>query len=88
MTYVLKITPAAERDLDSLDRAVGDRITRWLLKNIDGCSDPRRTGKALTGNKAGLWRYRVGDYRIVVEIRDDVLVVLAVGVGHRSSIYK
>ena len=50
--------------------------------------DPRSTGKALAGNLAGLWRYRVGDYRIVCDIEDEVLLILVIDVAHRSKVYK
>ena len=60
----------------------------WIDKNLEGTSDPRVHGKALTGNLAGLWRYRVGDYRLIAEIRDDRLVILMLEVGHRSGIYQ
>lgn len=45
-------------------------------------------GKALSGNKAGFWRYRVGDYRIICDIEDEELVILVVEVNHRSKVYK
>jgi mRNA interferase RelE/StbE len=50
--------------------------------------DPRRSGHALTGDRQGLWRYRVGDYRIVATIEDDRFVVLVVTVGHRREVYR
>ena len=52
-----------------------------------GCENPRLHGKGLTANKSGQWRYRVGDYRILAEIRDNELVLVLVEVGHRSRIY-
>jgi len=50
--------------------------------------DPRRYGKPLIGDRKGLWRYRVGDYRIPRELRDAELVVLVVTIGHRSAFYR
>lgn len=55
---------------------------------MTGSLDPRAPGKALTGRFSGLWRYRVGDYRIICKIEDDRLVVLVVEVGHRRDIYR
>ena len=62
-------------------------IVAWMAKNVDGCEDPRAHGKCLTANRSGQWRYRVGDYRVLCEIRDDELIVLAVEIGHRRSVY-
>ena len=62
-------------------------IVGWIEKNIEGCENPRLHGKGLLGNKSGQWRYRIGDYRIVCEIRDNEVVVLVLEVGHRKNIY-
>ncbi|WP_369690866.1 type II toxin-antitoxin system RelE/ParE family toxin [Megasphaera sp. DISK 18] len=62
-------------------------ITSWLRKNINGCSDPRQYDKGLTANRSGQWRYRVGDYRIIVEIEDTKVIVLVLEIGHRKNIY-
>ncbi|MBQ1282320.1 MAG: type II toxin-antitoxin system RelE/ParE family toxin, partial [Bifidobacteriaceae bacterium] len=63
-------------------------ITGWIRKNLDGCDNPRIHRKALTGNHSGQWRYRIGDYRIITEINDSEILILAVNVGHRRDIYK
>lgn len=70
-----------------LDKQVAARIFEEL-DEVAALDDPRSRGKALTGNLSGLWRYRVGDYRIVCDIEDGVLVILVVDVAHRSRIYK
>lgn len=70
-----------------LDRGIAARIFEEL-DEIAKLEDPRVRGKSLTGNLAGVWRYRVGDYRIVVDIEDDVLVILVVDVDHRSRVYR
>lgn len=70
-----------------MDPGVSRIIVAWLLKNIDGCEDPRAHGKGLTANRSGKWRYRVGDYRILCEIKDSELVVLAIEIGHRRDVY-
>lgn len=62
-------------------------IYSWIDKNLSGCEDPRRHGKALVANRKGQWRYRIGDYRLICEIQDDCLVILAISVGHRRNIY-
>lgn len=87
MAWTIRISDKAVRDLRKLDRQVARRI-RDELAEIAGLDDPRSRGKALVGNLAGLWRYRVGDYRVICDIEDEVLVVLVVGVAHRSEVYR
>jgi mRNA interferase RelE/StbE len=79
---------AAARDLRKLGAQAERLILRYLRERIAGSSDPRRFGHALTGDLKGLWRYRVGDYRIVASIEDDRFVVLVVTVGHRREVYR
>lgn len=83
----LEFSKRADKQLSKMDLGIRRVIVAWLLKNIDGCDDPRVHGKSLTGNHSGKWRYRVGNYRILCEIRDDDLVVLAIEIGHRREVY-
>lgn len=65
------------------------RIITFLETRIATLEDPRQTGKALQGSTLGkLWRYRVGDYRIICELQDQRLVVLVVEIGHRREVYR
>lgn len=84
----LMFSKKAEKQLSKIDPGVRRVIVSWLLKNLDGCSDPRVHGKSLTGNMSGIWRYRVGDYRVLCEIRDEELIVLALEIGHRRDVYR
>jgi mRNA interferase RelE/StbE len=86
--YSVIIEERAKKELSKLGRDVQGQILNYLYKRIDGNTNPRRFGKALSHNKAGKWRYRVGDYRIICEISDKELVVLAIAVGHRREIYE
>lgn len=70
-----------------LDKQVAARILD-ALDEIAKLDDPRSKGKVLAGNLAGLWRYRVGDYRILCNIEDGKLVVLVVDVAHRREVYR
>jgi mRNA interferase RelE/StbE len=79
---------AAVRDLRKLGSEAGRLILRYLRERISGSDDPRRFGHALTGDRGGLWRYRVGDYRIVASIEDNHFVVLVVTIGHRRAVYR
>ena len=83
----LVFSKRADKQLSKMDSGVSRIIVAWLLKNIDGCEDPRAHGKGLTANRSGKWRYRVGDYRILCEIKDSELVVLAIEIGHRRDVY-
>jgi mRNA interferase RelE/StbE len=79
---------AAARDLRKLGADGERRVLRYLRERIAGTKDPRRFGRALTGDRKGLWRYLVGDYRIVAAIEEHHFVVLVVTVGHRREVYR
>ncbi|MBN1404647.1 MAG: type II toxin-antitoxin system RelE/ParE family toxin [Opitutales bacterium] len=87
-SWAVKFDERAAKELRKQDRQVQTLILRYLKERIATSDDPRRFGKALQHDKAGLWRYRVGDYRIICEIRDGELVVLVIAVGHRREIYE
>lgn len=86
--YKLVLAKPVQKQLHKMDRYQSTLLIRWLYLNVDGVSDPRSTGKKLTGDLADFWRYRVGNYRIIVEILDDQLVVVAINIGHRQNIYE
>ena len=88
MAWTVEVSGFAERQLKKLDRPVRQRILDYLDDRIEGCKNPRHFGEPLKGGRAGLWRYRVGDYRVICQIRDDLLVVLALAVGHRREVYR
>jgi mRNA interferase RelE/StbE len=71
-----------------LDRQVADRIVRFMEERVATADDSRELGKALVGIPEKLWRYRVGDYRVICEIHDRRVVIVAIDVGHRSDIYR
>jgi mRNA interferase RelE/StbE len=73
--------------LRKLNRSVQNRLLDWLFEHIEGCKNPRHFGEPLRGDFDGLWRYRVGDYRILCEIHDQKLIVLALAIGHHRDIY-
>ena len=86
--WQLVYSKRATKQLEKLDPGVRRILVSWLHKHIHECEDPRVTGKGLTGSRSGKWRYRVGDYRVLCEIRDAELIVLAIEIGHRRDIYK
>ncbi|WP_277891204.1 type II toxin-antitoxin system RelE family toxin [Enterococcus lactis] len=87
MTYRLEFTPEIQKQLRKMDKHQATLIVRWLYQHIDGIDDPRKFGKGLNANRSGQWRYRIGKYRVLVEIEDDQMVVIAIQVGHRRNIY-
>jgi len=87
LAWVVEISDIAERQLGKLDRPIQERLIDWLDDRITGCKNPRHFGEPLRGEMAGLWRYRVGDYRIICEIQEQQLVVLALASGHRRKVY-
>ena len=88
MSYQVEVTPRFEKEFKKLDRYTQRILKSWIQKNLVGCENPREHGKGLTANLSGLWRYRIGDYRLICNIQDNELVILALTVGHRSEIYK
>jgi len=88
MTWKIELAPAAVKELDKLDRQVGQRIRKFLVR-LSKLDNPRSLGEALHGSKLGeFWKYRVGDFRIICSIEDDGLVVLVLRIGARKEIYK
>ncbi|MBQ9434149.1 MAG: type II toxin-antitoxin system RelE/ParE family toxin [Synergistaceae bacterium] len=87
MKWRIEFEKSARDTLAKLDKPIRQQIEKYL-DNLLTLDDPRMRGKGLTGDKAGQWRYRAGDYRIICEIRDNVLVILVLSIGHRSKVYK
>jgi mRNA interferase RelE/StbE len=88
MIYSLATTAKFDKQVKRLDKTNQRQITDYLLKNVNGSDDPRAFGKALTGNLKGLWRYRIGDYRVICNIQDQKCIVLALETAHRKNIYR
>ena len=89
MAWLIKLSKTAEKQLEKLDKPVAQRIYDFLEERVSVLDDPRSIGEALTGSRFGeLWKYRQGDYRIVVSIEDDVVQILVVKVGHRREVYR
>ena len=89
MAWTIEYAQSSRKPMERLDPMVRRRIREFLSERIALLDDPRDLGDALQGARfAGLWRYRVGDYRILVDIRDEVVTVIVVGVGHRGAVYR
>lgn len=89
MAWKIEFLPEAEKDLNKIDRPIVHRILRFLNDRIRLLDDPRKVGEALKGPEFGkYWKYRIGNYRIICQIRKDEITVLVVKVGHRKEIYR
>lgn len=86
-TWIVKWDPRAIKDLKSLSLDVKHRIYSFIENKVDSSKDPRIFGEPLKGDKAGLWRYRIGDYRIICKLYDKELIVLVIKAGHRKKVY-
>ena len=87
MTYRVETTSRFDKEFKKLDKYTQRMIKAWITKNLIDCENPRIHGKALTANRKGQWRYRIGDYRLICAIEDDELIILALSVGHRREVY-
>lgn len=87
MKFIVKSTEKFNKQFKKLDKYTQKMIKTWIVKNLDRCENPRSFGKTLSANKKGLWRYRIGDYRLICYINDNELIILALMIGHRKDIY-
>ncbi len=85
--WKVEFDPRAAKEFRRLDRQHQTRIAGFLRQRIAESKDPRRLGKPLNGQAAPLWRYRVGPFRLVCSIEDEVFVVLVLRIGDRREIY-
>ncbi len=86
--YKIKYTKNFEKSLKKLDKQTIRLIKNWILKNLEVTENPKNKGNPLKGNLLGIWRYRVGDYRIFAEIENEILTIFLIDIQHRSIIYK
>ena len=87
MAWKVEFTIEARKSLEKLDKPIQERIRRFF-KRLVNHENPRKLGKALTGNLDVYWSYRVGDYRAICSIHDNILTVEVIRIGHRREIYK
>lgn len=89
MVWRIKLDPSAEKELRKLDRQPAERILIFLSDRVVKLDDPRSVGEALKGSKLGeLWKYRVGDYRLIAEIQDGEVCILVLRIGNRREVYR
>jgi mRNA interferase RelE/StbE len=88
MAWKIDFDPAALKELEKLDKPVERRILKFLRDRVSKLDDPRQIGARLQGTLGGLWKYRVGDYRLICSLEDDRVVVLVLRIGHRREVYR
>jgi len=86
MTWKIELSDTAARQVRRMDKAPQRRVLDYLQKRLATADDPHAFGKPLTGNHGGLWRYRVGDWRIVCSIEKPRIIILRI--AHRREVYK
>jgi mRNA interferase RelE/StbE len=88
LAWKIEFVPAAAKEIKKLGRTEAARIIATLETRIAVLQDPRTLGSALTGDFAGLWRWRIADYRLIARIDDDRITILVVRVAHRREVYR
>jgi mRNA interferase RelE/StbE len=88
LVWTIEITRTAEKQIKKLDTTAQKSIVRFLRDRLKSAENPRQWGKPLHGDKQGLWRYRVGDYRLICDIQDEKITVLVLEVAHRKDVYR
>ncbi len=88
MAWTIEITRTAEKQIAKLHRQAQQAIVRFLRERLAGTDNPRQWGRPLQGEKRGLWRYRVGDYRLICDIQDERITVMVLQVGNRKDVYR
>ena len=89
MTWIIKYTDTAVKQLKKIDRPVAARLLDYMDQRVATSDDPRALGKNLCGPKLGeYWRYRVGDIRIICKIQDDQVCILVIEIGSRREVYR
>lgn len=88
MAWTIEYAETARKQLRKLDRLAARRILDFMDDRVAASDEPRTIGKALKGPLGDLWRYRVGDFRVICDIQDRVLTVLVLQVGNRREVYR
>ena len=88
MSWDYSFNKSAWKQLKKLGSVAQVEILHYLDERVVGEEEPRRFGKGLKSDLSGLWRYRIGDYRVLCQIQDHELIVLVVSVGHHRKVYR
>ncbi len=85
MIWIVKFHPRADRELDALDPVARRRVLR-AIRNL--AQDPSAASNAMPMTGSNEYRLRVGDWRVVYTLHEDLLMVLVVRVAHRREVYR
>jgi mRNA interferase RelE/StbE len=89
LVWRIEFDEPAKKQLTKLDRQIAKRITTFMRERVASLENPRMIGEALTGSRLGeFWKYRVGDYRILCRLEDDILRIFVIKVGNRREVYR
>jgi mRNA interferase RelE/StbE len=88
LAWRIEITRTATKQITKLDRQAQESILKFMRERLSQADNPRQWGRALQGEKRGLWRYRVGDYRLICDIQDEKITILVLELGHRKDVYR
>lgn len=89
MVWQINVSDTVEKQLAKLDRPVAQRILSFLRERVAVLDDPRSIGEALKGSELGeFWKYRVGDWRLICEIRDKQILITVLSLGNRREVYR
>ena len=86
--YRVEYTEKCLKQLKKMDKSESVYIVGWIKKKLVNCENPRLYGKGLIGNHSGEWRYRIGNYRIIADIKDETILILILNIDHRKDKYK
>lgn len=86
--YSLLTTKKFDKNFKKIDRQDQIKLKNWIIANLEKCEDPRIQGKCVKGKLGEYWRYRVGNYRIIAQINDAELIIVAIDVGSRQGVYR
>lgn len=85
--YIIKTTSDFDKHFKRLDNSIQIMVSNWIKKHLINTDNPRAHGKPLNANLKGYWRYRIGNYRLLVDIKDSELTIISVEIAHRSTVY-
>jgi mRNA interferase RelE/StbE len=88
LAWTIEYSDTARKQLSKIDRQIARRIPDYMDARIADAGNPRSDGRHLKGPLGGLWRYRIGDYRVICEIGDGRLRILVVRIAHRRDVYR
>lgn len=88
MSWKIEYLKSIQKEVRKIDRGIQKKIREYLENKVANLDDPRDIGKPLKGNLGELWRYRIGDYRVICEIQNKTITVLVIHIGHRKNVYK